>query len=125
MSTIIAGHFDQAVRGLAAQGFAESEYVVYFLNPPGQHDLTPIGGDAHSDEGAREAGKGAVAGATVGGAVGLAVGGAVGLLNTAGAREIERSEGRWADGEWKDFDPRRPTETLKGTTARNRPPPQG
>jgi hypothetical protein len=48
------------------------------------------------------------------------------ILNNAGAREIERSEGRWVDGEWKDFDPRRPTETLKDTTAGNpSPPPQG
>jgi len=48
------------------------------------------------------------------------------ILNNAAAREIERSEGRRVDGEWKDFDPRRPTETLKETTAGNPSrPPQG
>ncbi len=193
MSTIVAAHFEQpeqldrAVQELKAQGFSEQEYAVYYLNPPGQHGLTPIGGDVHSDEGAEEAGKGAVTGATLGGAVGLAVGGAVGMaaggialpvgllagagvgaytgslvgalgkthepnpeeasrehpieppagpmlavcvdraatetlaimiLNQAGAREIERSEGRWVDGEWLDFDPRRPAETIKADTRR-------
>jgi len=56
MSTIVAAHFDQpeqvdqALQTLAAHGFAESEYVVYFLNPPGQHGLSPIGGDVYSEQ---------------------------------------------------------------------------
>lgn len=200
MSTIVAGHFDQpaqldrAIAALAATGFGEHEYARYYLNPPGQHDLTPIGGDVQSDAGARHAGKGAMRGATLGGVVGLAVGGAIGLaiggiyvpvgvlvgvgvgayagslygalnktrtarpgrasaeqaavrsgglmlavctdrlgseesalsiLDKAGAQEIERSEGRWIDGGWSDFDPRRRTEVLKDTSPSGKRPTPG
>jgi hypothetical protein len=81
MARLIVGRFDdvdgvgRAVKALAAAGFAREEYGVFYSAPPGQHDLHPIGGDAHSDEGAKDAGKGAAAGAAVGGAAGLALGG--------------------------------------------------
>jgi hypothetical protein len=40
---------------------------------------------------------------------------AVAILDGSGAREIERTDGEWRDGGWRDFDPRVPTETLKKT----------
>lgn len=81
MSRLIVGRFDdvdqvaRAVAALGAAGFARAEYGEFYSGPPGQHDLHPIGGDAHSDEGAKDAGHGAAAGAAVGGAAGLALGG--------------------------------------------------
>ena len=51
MSTIIAGHFqlqdevDRARRELVSAGFPEDRISAFFVNQPGQHDLTPIGGD--------------------------------------------------------------------------------
>lgn len=180
MSRIIAGHFDDvenveaAIQDLVSRGFRRGEYASYYLNPPGQHGLSPIGGDAASDEGAREAGKGAATGAAIGGAAGLAIGSiggppgalagagvgayvgslagalrktrephaeaaspqhpaepfagpmvavcvdrsgaeaaAVEALDGHGAREIHRAEGEWRDGEWVDYDPRVPAETVK------------
>lgn len=93
MSTIITGHFDhieqlqEAVRRLQAEGYTEDDYEAYFLNPPGQHGLYKLGGDAPSDEGSRDAGKGAAAGALMGGAAGLAIGslaGPIGALAGSG-----------------------------------------
>jgi hypothetical protein len=34
---------------------------------------------------------------------------AVNTLNRYGARDIERTEGTWKAGDWKDFDPRVPS----------------
>jgi hypothetical protein len=82
MSKIVAGRFhdvvhaEHALAELGGSGFAEEEFTSFYVAPPGQHDLYPIGGDAHTDEGAREAGSGAVTGAVVGGATGLAIGAA-------------------------------------------------
>lgn len=182
MSKIIAGRFDQAdqmqraLQALAQRGFQESDYASYYVAPPGQHDLTAVGGDVHSSEGTKESGQGAVYGAVVGGATGLAIGSfagplgafagagvgayvgslygamskarqgnkadatpeqpveraagamvavradrpgaeeeAIAILDSSGAREIERTEGEWVDGEWRDFDPRVPTETVMKT----------
>lgn len=93
MSTIVAGHFDhieqaqQALQELARRDFDAADYACYYLNPPGQHALFPLGGDAAADEGARDAAKGAAAGAALGGAAGLAagsLGGPVGALAGAG-----------------------------------------
>ena len=81
MAKLIVGRFDdvegvkRAVAALAAAGFGREEYGTFYSGPPGQHQLYPIGGDAHSDEGAKDAGSGAAAGAALGGAAGLAVGG--------------------------------------------------
>jgi hypothetical protein len=80
MSTIIAGHFqlqdevERARQALVDLGFNEERISGFYLNPPGQHDLTPIGGDEIISAGAKETPAGVVEGAAVGGAVGLAVG---------------------------------------------------
>lgn len=93
MATIIAGHFDhvehleEAVRLLEGQGFAKDDYATFYLNPPGQHGLYSLGGDAPADQGAAGAGKGAAAGAAIGGGVGLAIGaigGPIGALAGTG-----------------------------------------
>jgi hypothetical protein len=82
MSTIIAGHFqlqdevEQARQALADAGFAEDRISGFYLNQPGQHDMTPIGGDNLESPGAKDAPEGVVEGAAAGGAVGLAVGAA-------------------------------------------------
>lgn len=182
MSRIVAGRFDQAdqmqraLNALAQHGFREDEYASYYVSPPGQHHLHPVGGDVHHSEGTRESGQGAAYGAVVGGATGLAIGSfagplgafagagvgayigslygamskarqgnkadatpeqpveraagamvavhadrpgaeeeAIAILDSSGAREIERSEGEWRDGGWRDFDPRVPTETVRKT----------
>jgi hypothetical protein len=80
MSMIIAGHFqlqdevEQARRALVDAGFAPGRISGFYLNQPGQHDMTPIGGDAIQSQGARETPLGVVEGAAAGGAVGLALG---------------------------------------------------
>ncbi len=80
MSTIIAGHFllqqqvDHAREELIRAGFAEDQISAFFLNQPGQHDLTPIGGDRVESPGAHESPEGIVEGAVAGGAVGAAIG---------------------------------------------------
>jgi len=83
MSTIIAGRFqgqDQAqaaLYALAQAGMPEDHVTLFFVNPPGQHDLYAVGGDADDSPGAHRAPEGAATGAAVGGAVGLVVGGVV------------------------------------------------
>jgi hypothetical protein len=80
MARLVVGRFDniddvgRVLEALPRAGFARAEFGTFYAAPPGQHQLYPIGGDAHSDEGARDAGKGAAAGAAMGGAAGLAVG---------------------------------------------------
>ena len=80
MSTIVAGHFqlqeqvEQARNELMRAGFAEDRISSFFLNQPGQHDMTPIGGDRIQSPGAQEAPVGVVEGAATGGAVGAAIG---------------------------------------------------
>lgn len=84
MHTIIAGRFalqDQADIALAAlrdAGFPRDALVAFYLNPNGQHDLYPIGGDDENSAGARHSG----AGAAKGGGVGAAVGAVAGLAST-------------------------------------------
>lgn len=181
MSKIVAARFtDMAgaqavIEALPDQGFDRSEFQSFYVNPEGQHALHPIGGDAHSDEGAKQADEGAIRGAVIGACVGLlagvalhmvvdnliavlagaALGAYVGSLLGAlsklrsgslrkatrshpverppgqmvaiqvdrpgaesraietlqryGARDIERTEGEWRAGNWKDFDPRIPS----------------
>ena len=80
MSRIVAGRFDQmsaadaVLKALPDAGFQRSEFEFFFVTPPGQHATYPVGGDVHSDEGARHAGSGAMRGVLVGGAIGLAAG---------------------------------------------------
>jgi hypothetical protein len=80
MSTIIAGHFqlqdevDNARRELIGAGFPEERISAFFVNQPGQHDMTPIGGDHLQSPGAKETPIGVLEGTAAGGAVGLALG---------------------------------------------------
>ena len=80
MSSIIAGRFqtfDQAegaVQALIDANINPEDLSVFYVNPPGQHDATPIGGDHIDDPGASEITNDAVSGAAAGGAIGLAVG---------------------------------------------------
>ena len=82
MSTIIAGHFqlqdevERARRALVDAGFSSERISGFYLSQPGQHDLTPIGGDNLHSPGAKESPEGVAQGATAGAAVG-AVAGAV------------------------------------------------
>jgi hypothetical protein len=81
MTPIIAGRFEQSDQAEAAAGvlrhaggFDTHDVSVFFVNPPGQHDMFPIGGDRNSSPGAKDAGGGALKGAAVGSAVGAGVG---------------------------------------------------
>ena len=80
MSTIVAGHFqlqdqvEQARNELMHAGFSADRISAFYLNQPGQHDMTPIGGDRVLSPGAEESPEGVVAGAATGGAVGAAIG---------------------------------------------------
>lgn len=80
MSTIVTGHFQQqaaaskALDNLAAAGFPVDQLASFFVNPAGQHDLTPIGGDEEASPGLEDAGSGAAAGAAIGGVIGVAAG---------------------------------------------------
>lgn len=80
MHLIIAGRFalqDQADAALAAlrqAGFQRDALAAFYLNPNGQHDIYPIGGDEQSSPGARHSGAGAAKGGGIGAAVGAAAG---------------------------------------------------
>jgi len=81
MSRIICGMFDRSVDADAAldnlkqEGFQRSEVDAFYVSPPGQHSMTPVGGDApSSSEGSRGAGVGAGAGAAIGAVIGAALG---------------------------------------------------
>ena len=50
----------------------------FYVNPPGQHDLHPIGGDMDADTGTKQSGVGQAAGVAAGAAAGLAAGAVVG-----------------------------------------------
>lgn len=82
MSTIVAGRFqlvteaEQARRELIGAGFPESHVTAFYLSQPGQHDLTPIGGDEMVSAGAKESPVGVVQGELTGAAIGAAIGAA-------------------------------------------------
>ena len=86
MSTIVAGHFqlqmeaEQARRELIGAGFPEDHITAFYLNQPGQHDLTPIGGDHALSPGAKESPVGMVQGELAGGALGAAIGAATSVV---------------------------------------------
>jgi hypothetical protein len=86
MSTIVAGHFqlqaeaEQARRELIGAGFPEDHVTAFYLSQPGQHNLTPIGGDQIMSEGAKETPMGVVQGELTGGAIGAAVGAATAVV---------------------------------------------
>lgn len=93
MSTIIAGRFESqeqgqtALEALQSAGFKRDALAIFYVNPAGQHDTYPIGGDSDESAGAHDAGKtaavGGGAGALAGAAVGMAAG-PVGALAGAG-----------------------------------------
>jgi hypothetical protein len=82
MTHIIAGHFQQqeqvsqAIDRLLNAGFTQDKISTFYLNPPGQHDLYPVGGDRDKSPGAKETGhtvaRGVASGGVIGGAAGLA-----------------------------------------------------
>jgi hypothetical protein len=80
MTTIIAGGFDvysktqAAIARLREAGIAAENLCEFRVNPPGEHDRTPIGGDHDESLGAKHADKGASTGAAIGAAVGVAAG---------------------------------------------------
>lgn len=100
VAKLVVGRFDniddvvRVLKTLPDEGFKRDEFGTFYVAPPGQHHLYPIGGDAFADQGARDAGQGAAAGAAMGGATGLAIGAAaaaalpfapiVGMLAAAG-----------------------------------------
>ena len=85
MSRIVAGRFDRsidadaALEALKREGFSRQEVDAFYVSPPGQNAMTPLGGDApHSSEGSRKAGKGAAIGVAIGAAAGLIIGSLIG-----------------------------------------------
>src|SRR3712207_1942930 len=84
MARIIAGRFEtqsqaeHTLQALHAAGFAQADATSFYLAPPGQHAVHPLGGDAHHDEGTAELGRKAGAAAAIGGVTGLALGTATG-----------------------------------------------
>ncbi len=84
---IIAGHFvtlEQAAhaeQALHAKGHDARSISVFYVNPPGQHDVFPIGGDRSQSPGAKQT----VMGLAAGGCGGAAIGAAVGALGFSAA----------------------------------------
>lgn len=114
MSIIIAGHFERqeqvhvAVGELARRDFAAEEYAAYFRQPGrGLLDLADI---LFGTGGAEPAG-GPMVAVCVDRPGSEAA--AILILSRCGAWEIERAEGQWRDGGWRDYDPHGPREILK------------
>ena len=91
MTTIIAGGFgmladaEAAVARLLELGVSRDHMCKYHVNPPGEHNALPAGGDHDASLGAKHADRGAIKGAAIGAAAGLAAGAAVStLLGPAG-----------------------------------------
>lgn len=92
MNVIIAGRFDTQEQGASAldallrEGFERDALTMFYVNPAGQHDIHPIGGDSDESPGARNAESGAVEGGGMGAVAGAVVGiAAVPLAGPAGA----------------------------------------
>jgi len=103
MSRIVAGRFDRSIDADAAlaalkrEGFSRSEVDAFYVSPPGQNAMTPLGGDApHSSEGSRKAGVGAAIGAAIGLAVGLIIGSLIGAHAVALASGLGALVGAFA-----------------------------
>jgi hypothetical protein len=91
MTTIIAGYLplqqdiDHAREALIDDGFAAGRISSFYVNPAGQHDLYPLGGDREKSPGAKETPQSVAAGVSAGGAIGAVVGAAtVPLTGPAG-----------------------------------------
>lgn len=86
MTVIIAGRFEQqdevqeAISALQRAGAPPSQISSFYVNPPGQHDMFPIGGDRDESPGAEDSDKGTAAGLAAGGLIGGAAGTAAGPL---------------------------------------------
>jgi hypothetical protein len=86
MSTIIAGGFDvvtdaeNAVHRLEVAGVSRDDLCRFRINPAGEHNALPAGGDRHNSPGAKHASSGAGKGAAIGAVVGLAAGAAAAPL---------------------------------------------
>lgn len=82
MTTLIAGRFSQqnhaenASAELMRSGFLPRDMSLFYVNPQGQHDIHPVGGDEDESPGTHHASSGAVAGAAGGVGVGTLVGAA-------------------------------------------------
>ncbi len=76
MTTIVAGRFEEAasaqraIDALISRGFHQADASRFFVNPAGQHNELPTGGDQFADAEASKAHVGAGVGAAAGGAVG-------------------------------------------------------
>ena len=117
MSTIIAGGFDvladaeAAVRRLEEAGVSRDDLCRFRINPAGEHNALPAGGDRDASPGAKKASGGAGKGADMGAAVGLVAGaaatpflGPAGLVAGAGVGAYTGS--LW--GSLKEIDKERP-----------------
>lgn len=82
MTTLIAGRFSQQTQAetasaeLISSGFSPSDMSLFYVNPQGQHDIHPIGGDSDESPGTHHASSGAVVGAAGGVGVGTVIGAA-------------------------------------------------
>lgn len=78
VTTIIAGRLQQqsaledTIEELVRAGFARERISSFYVNPPGQHDAYPIGGDHAVSAGAKQTDKGAAIGVAAGAAAGFA-----------------------------------------------------
>lgn len=85
MSLIVAARFDTfdeaqgAARQLFTHGYREESVNIFFVNPPGWHDMHPVGGDRAADPAAKRS----PLGAGMIGAIGAALGGVVSLMFNA------------------------------------------
>ncbi len=92
MAVIIAGRFaqqaevEQAIVALQRAGAPPEQISSFYVNPAGQHDLFPIGGDRDESPGSEDSDKGTAIGLGTGGVIGGAAGAAAGPLGAiAGA----------------------------------------
>lgn len=82
MTILIAGRFSQqnhaenASAELMRSGFSPRDMSLFYVNPQGQHDIHPVGGDEDESPGTHHASSGAVAGVAGGVGVGTLVGAA-------------------------------------------------
>jgi len=86
MTVIIAGRFaqqdevEQAIGALQRAGVPSDQISSFYVNPAGQHDLFPIGGDRDESPGSEDSDKGTALGLGAGGIIGGAAGAAAGPL---------------------------------------------
>jgi len=79
MSLIVAGHFDtfaeaqKAAQLLFEDGFKKEDVTIFFVNPPGQHDLH-AGGEDRTDPASKSIYKGAGIGLILGSTLGASIG---------------------------------------------------